>query len=187
MAKTKRSKILDKVVLEMQQTAAAERSMPAKRKREKQTDDFDYSILWNNFSYVQERWNLSEDETYNCLLAVLGPSPESEAFDKKRKMRDAAATAEAADAAPSAPSAPSAPMTSGPVSDDGLDQDTLMGIIQEAEEGEESEEEATDGDVDPEQPVPATVPDSQTLDFADVGAGSEERVPVRFLVLWLPH
>lgn len=139
----------------MQEAAAAERSAPIKRKREKSADTYDYSILWTNFPYVMERWGLSEDECYNCLLSVLGPSPESEAFEKKRKLRQAEEAA-----------------ALGAVSDDGLDEDTLRGIIQEAEE--ESEEEkfkAEDCEIDPEK---ATVNAAEKP--ADLGLDSQDRV-----------
>lgn len=150
MAKTKTSTRLDSVVAALMQSSFEPASK--RRKRSKTADAPDFDILWTNINLVMERYNLSESEARECLLAAIGPPQNEEAWLRSGLPRDGPKP------------------TDGPKSDDELDADTLIGLFPEDPEeetledgdgedlGEEEEEEscAPDEKVDPPA---ATIPD----------------------------
>lgn len=150
MGKKKSISPVDKAVSELSSGGAGGESR--KRRREKSAPAVAVGaepspVLWSNLRVVMERFNLTEAEATEALLAVVGPSPEGEKYIRKHcpgVLQDVAASL------PSAPSAPSAPSSAASAAGPGasLDEQETQNMATQKDKDHSSEEQEEEGAFD---------------------------------------
>lgn len=181
MGKKKSISAVDKAVSELSSCGAGGETR--KRRREKSAPAVAVGaepspVLWSNLRVVMERFNLSEAEATEALLAVVGPSPEGEKYIKKhcpQVLQDVAASV------PSAPSAPSG-AASAAAPGAGLDDQETQNMATQKDNDHSSQEEE-DGSFDTRKP-PEEIQDGTESSEEEEPREKDDELPATQKAMW---